>query len=65
MMARPTIPVSRSARVRPNGTAVRAIGIERNRSTTPSATSLDTISALGSKPSTDAIANSPGIRYSR
>ena len=65
MIANPIVPVRRSARVRPNGTAERAIGMDLNRSTTPSATSLETIRALGSRPMTEVIANSPGIRYSR
>ena len=59
------MPVPRSARVRPKGMADRAMGMERNRSTTPSAMSLEMRRALAMTPVMEVMANSPGMRYSR
>jgi hypothetical protein len=65
MIATPMAAPSRSAAVRPNGTDERAIGIDRKRSMTPSATSLEMSSALAITPAMALIANRPGMRYSR
>jgi hypothetical protein len=57
--------IRRSAPDCPNGIAQRAIGIERNRSITPRWTSAAIIITLAITPAKVAIANRPGIRYSR
>lgn len=62
MPVRLTTPISSSAVVCPNGTAVRAIGMERNRSMTPLAMSSVIAVPVTIRPVIVVIANSPGIR---
>jgi hypothetical protein len=65
MMASISRPVSRSAPVCPNGTAKRAIGMERNRSITPREASAAIRVMTPSHAEKVTIANRPGMRYSR
>ena len=60
-----TTALSRSATLRPTTTADDAIGIERNRSVTPRATSFLIAWKVPSRPKTMVSASVPGIRNSR
>src|SRR5215207_11477852 len=65
MTASPSAEPSMSAMLRPATTADGAMGMERKRSVTPLAASLETESMVLSGPNAMVMANIPGMRNSR